>query len=287
MDKYSKILVTGAKGMLGYDCVRELNKRGYNNVSGIDKDELDLTDEVKVISYITEFAPEVIIHCAAYTLVDKAEEDIDSAFNINSLVPKYIAKAASICGAKMVYISSDYVFDGLGDKPYEIDDKTSGLSVYGKSKLQGEENVKANLEEYFIVRTSWLFGINGNNFVKTMIRLKDKKEINVVNDQIGSVTYTVDLAKEIVDLIETTKYGTYHVTNEGFISWYDFAKEIFRLINADVKVNPISTKDYINLVPNQAKRPLNSRLSKKTLDDNGFERLPNWKDALNRYLKEI
>ena len=289
MDKYSKILVTGAKGMLGYDCVKELNNRGYNNISGIDIEDLDLTDEVKTISYITEFMPDVIIHTAAYTAVDKAENDIDNVYKINALAPKYIAEAANICGAKMVYFSTDYVFDGKGDKPYEIDEKTSGLSVYAKSKAEGEKNIMSSVDSFFIIRTSWLFGKNGNNFVKTMLRLADmgKTELNVVDDQIGSVTYSVDLAKIVCDLIETEKYGIYHITNEGFISWADFAEEIFKQKGLNVKVNPVSTEEYMKLVSNQAKRPLNSRLSKKSLDDNGFNRLPDWKDALNRYLKEI
>ena len=289
MDKYSKILVTGYAGQLGYDCVRELKKRGYNNVSGIDIKDLDLTDEAKVISYITEFNPDVIMHNAAWTAVDKAEQEPEKVKMINTMAPKYIAEAAKIVGAKMVYISTDYVFDGLGDKPFEIDSPRTGLSGYGKTKSAGEDMVRNTIDNYFIVRISWVFGINGNNFVKTMLKLAamGKTELNVVDDQIGSVTYSVDLAKRVCDLIETEKYGIYHITNEGFISWYEFAKEIFRLIKSDIKVNPISTEDYLKRLLNQAKRPLNSRLSKKSLDDNGFNRLPDWKDALNRYLKEI
>lgn len=289
LDKYSKILVTGYAGQLGYDCVRELNKRGYNNVSGIDIKDLDLTNEANVISYITEFNPDVIMHNAAWTAVDKAELEPEKVKEINTMAPKYIAEAAKIVDAKMVYISTDYVFDGLGDKPFEIDSPRTGLSVYGKTKSDGEDMVRNTLDEHFIVRISWVFGKNGNNFVKTMLKLADmgKTELNVVCDQIGSVTYTADLARLLVDMIETEKYGTYHATNEGFISWADFAKEIFRQKGLNVKVNPITTEEYTKLVPNQAKRPLNSRLSKKSLDDNGFNRLPDWKDALARYLKEI
>lgn len=289
LDKYSKILVTGYAGQLGYDCVRELNKRGYNNVSGIDIKDLDLTNEANVISYITEFNPDVIMHNAAWTAVDKAELEPEKVKEINTMAPKYIAEAAKIVGAKMVYISTDYVFDGLGDKPFEVDSPRTGLSVYGKTKSEGEDMVRNTIDEHFIVRISWVFGKNGNNFVKTMLKLADmgKTELNVVCDQIGSVTYTADLARLLVDMIETEKYGTYHATNEGFISWADFAKEIFKQKGLNVKVNPITTEEYTKLVPNQAKRPLNSRLSKKSLDDNGFERLPDWKDALERYLKEI
>ena len=289
LDKYSKILVTGYAGQLGFDCVRELNKRGYTNVSGIDIKDLDLTNEANVISYITEFNPDVVMHNAGWTAVDKAEQEPDKVFEVNVMATKYIAEACKIVGAKMVYISTDYVFDGLGDKPFDINSSTSGLSVYGKSKLGGEKMVKNTLNEYFIVRISWAFGKNGNNFVKTMLKLADmgKTELNVVSDQIGSVTYTADLARLLVDMIETEKYGTYHATNEGFISWADFAKEIFRQKGLNVKVNPVTTEEYTKLVPNQAKRPLNSRLSKKSLDDNGFTRLPDWKDALERYLKEI
>jgi dTDP-4-dehydrorhamnose reductase len=189
----------------------------------------------------------------------------------------------------MVYISTDYVFNGLGDKPFNVDDEKSGLSVYGKTKSQGEDFVTSTIDKYFIVRISWVFGKNGNNFVKTMLRLANmgKTELNVVSDQIGSVTYTYDLAKLLCDMIETDKYGVYHATNEGFISWADFAKEIFALSNKNVKVNYVTTEEYKKLVPQQADRPLNSRMSKKSLTDAGFNHLPDWKDALRRYLKEL
>ena len=289
MEKDIKILVTGVKGQLGFDCVRELKERGYTNVSGIDIEDLDLTDEIRVIDYITQFQPDVVMHNAAWTAVDKAEENPDKVYEVNALAPKYIAQACNMVGAKMVYISTDYVFNGLGDKPFNIDDPKEGLSVYGKTKAQGEDFVIENLDEYFIVRISWVFGKNGNNFVKTMLKLAGmgKTELNVVCDQIGSVTYTYDLSKLLCDMIETNKYGIYHATNEGYISWAEFAEEIFKQSNNNVKVNYVTTEEYLKMVPQQAKRPLNSRMSKKSLDDAGFKRLPDWKDALNRYLKEI
>ena len=289
INKNEKIIVTGAKGQLGFDCLKELAKRGYTNVLGIDKDELDITDEKAVKEFFRKEKPFAIMHNAAWTAVDKAEEMKDLVYKVNVLGPKYIAEAAKEVDAKMVYISTDYVFDGKGDKPFEIDDPKSGLSIYGKSKADGEDMVTSTINKYFIVRTSWVFGYNGNNFVKTMLNLADngKKELNIVNDQIGSVTYTPDLARLLVDMIETDKYGIYNATNEGYISWADFAKEIFKVAHRDVVVHGISTDDYFKLVPTQAKRPLNSRLSKKSLDDNGFKRLPDWHDALNRYLKEL
>ena len=289
MNKSSRIIVTGVKGQLGFDCVRELTKRGYTNVLGIDKDELDITDEKAVKEFFRKEKPEVIMHNAAWTAVDKAEEMKEAVYKVNALGPKYIAEAAKEVGAKMVYISTDYVFDGKGNKPFEVDDPKKGLSTYGLTKSQGEDFVTSTLDKLFIVRISWVFGLNGNNFVKTMLKLANNghKELNVVNDQIGSVTYTKDLAVLLVDMIETEKYGIYHATNEGFISWADFAKEIFKLAGLDVKVNGVTTEEYLKMVPAQAIRPLNSRMSKKSLDDNGFNRLPTWQDALKRYLKEL
>lgn len=289
MNKSSRIIVTGVKGQLGFDCVRELAKRGYTNVLGIDKDELDITDEKAVKEFFEKEKPEVIMHNAAWTAVDKAEEMKEAVYKVNALGPKYIAEAAKEVGAKMVYISTDYVFDGKGNKPFEADDPKKGLSTYGLTKSQGEDFVTSTLDKFFIVRISWVFGLNGNNFVKTMLKLANNghKELSVVNDQIGSVTYTKDLAVLLVDMIETTKYGIYHATNEGFISWADFAKEIFKLAGLDVKVNGVTTEEYLKMVPAQAIRPLNSRMSKKSLDDNGFNRLPIWQDALKRYLKEL
>lgn len=288
-NKNLKILVTGVKGQLGFDCVKELNKRGYTNVLGIDREELDITDHDAVIKFITDYKPSVIMHNAAWTQVDKAEEMKDAVYQVNALGPKYIAEAAKIVNAKMVYISTDYVFSGLGENPFEVYDKKCGLSVYGSTKAQGEDFVIQNTDKYFIVRISWVFGINGNNFVKTMLKLANmgKTELNVVCDQIGSVTYTADLAVLLCDMIEIDKYGIYHATNEGYISWAEFAQEIFKQAGKNVKVNPVTTEEYLKMVPNQAKRPLNSRMSKKSLDDAGFNRLPDWKDALNRYIKEL
>ena len=289
MSKDMKILVTGVKGQLGYDCVRELNERGYTNVKGIDIDDLDITNEEAVHKYINEYKPAIVMHNAAWTQVDKAEQMPDKVYEVNSLGPKYIAEACKEVDAKMVYISTDYVFNGLGDKPFEIDDPKDGLSIYGKTKSQGEDFVISTIDKYFIIRISWVFGKNGNNFVKTMLKLADmgKTELNVVCDQIGSVTYTYDLSKLLCDMIETEKYGIYHATNEGYISWAEFAEEIFKQTNKNVHVNYVTTLEYKKLVPAQADRPLNSRMSKTSLDEAGFNRLPDWKDALNRYLKEI
>ena len=289
MSKNMKILVTGVKGQLGYDCVRELTERGYTNVKGIDIDDLDLTKEEDVKKYINEYKPDVVMHNAAWTAVDKAEEMPEKVYEVNALAPKYIAETCKSVGAKMVYISTDYVFNGLGDKPFNVDDEKAGLSVYGKTKSQGEDFVTSTIDKYFIVRISWVFGKNGNNFVKTMLKLANmgKTELNVVSDQIGSVTYTYDLSKLLCDMIETDKYGIYHATNEGYISWAEFAEEIFKQANKNVKVNHVTTEEYLKMVPQQAKRPLNSRMSKDSLDKAGFKRLPNWKDALSRYLKEI
>ena len=289
MNRCMKILVTGVKGQLGYDCVRELDSRGYTNVKGIDIDDLDLTKEEDVKKFISEYKPDVVMHNAAWTAVDKAEEMPDKVYEVNALAPKYIAEACKSVRAKMVYISTDYVFNGLGDKPFNVNDEKSGLSVYGKTKSQGEDFVTSTINNFFIVRISWVFGKNGNNFVKTMLKLANmgKTELNVVSDQIGSVTYTYDLSKLLCDMIETDKYGVYHATNEGYISWAEFAEEIFKQANKNVKVNHVTTEEYLKMVPQQAKRPLNSRMSKESLDKAGFKRLPNWKDALNRYLKEL
>ncbi|MBR6071676.1 MAG: dTDP-4-dehydrorhamnose reductase [Acholeplasmatales bacterium] len=289
MSKNMKILVTGVKGQLGYDCVRELTLRGYTNVKGIDIDDLDLTKEDDVKKYINEYRPDVVMHNAAWTAVDKAELMPEKVYEVNALAPKYIAEACKEINAKMIYISTDYVFDGLGDKPFNVDDPKKGLSVYGKTKAQGEDFVTSTIDKYFIVRISWVFGKNGNNFVKTMLKLANmgKTELNVVSDQIGSVTYTYDLSKLLCDMIETDKYGIYHATNEGYISWAEFAEEIFKQKNLNVKVNYVTTEEYLKLVPQQAKRPLNSRMSKDSLDKAGFKRLPDWKDALNRFMTEI
>lgn len=288
MSKDMRILVTGVKGQLGYDCVRELKERGYINVKGIDIEDLDITDESAVHKFITEYNPDVVMHNASWTAVDKAEQMPEKVYQVNALGPKYIAEACKEVNAKMVYISTDYVFDGKGESAFEVDDHKNGLSVYGKTKSQGEDFVTSTISNYFIVRISWAFGYNGNNFVKTMLKLGSRmSEINVVCDQIGSVTYTYDLAVLLCDMIETDKYGIYHATNEGMISWADFATEIMKQANLACKVNHVTTEEYKRLVPNQADRPLNSRMSKKSLDNAGFNRLPDWKDALNRYLHEL
>ncbi len=288
MNKQTKIIVTGVKGQLGFECVEELLRRGYTNVLGIDKDELDLTNENAVKSFFRKEKPNVIMHNAAWTQVDKAEEQKDLVYKINSLAPKYLAEASKKLNAKIVYISTDYVFNGKGDKPFEVSDKKDGLSIYGLSKSKGEDFIKESTDKYFIVRTSWVFGKNGHNFVETMLNLADSglKEIKVVDEQIGSPTYARDLAVLLCDMIETDKYGIYHATNEGFTSWAEFAKTIFDFTSKETKVVGVSTDEYKKINPNQASRPLNSRLSKKSLDDNGFKRLPLWQDALKRYLKE-
>ena len=283
-----RVLVTGVKGQLGYDCVKELKSRGYEDVLGIDIEDLDITDEKAVHAFVKNYKPDVIMHNAAWTAVDKAEEFKDKVYAVNSLGPKYLAEAAAEVGAKIVYISTDYVFPGTGNKPYEPDDPTGPSSVYGSTKLEGEKFVKSANPKHFIVRISWVFGKNGNNFIKTMLRLSETKtDLSVIDDQIGSPTYTVDLARLLVDMIETEEYGTYHATNEGFCSWAEFATEIFRQAKKATIVHPVSTEEYMRLVPNQAKRPFNSRMSKAKLVAKGFKPLPTWQDALVRYLKEI
>lgn len=282
-----RVLVTGVKGQLGYDCVRELKERGIKDVLGIDIEEVDLTNEKLVKATVKTFKPDVVIHCAGWTAVDSAENNEELVNKINVLGTKYLSEATTEIGAKIVYISTDYVFSGDKNGYYEVDDKTNPLSVYGLSKLNGENETKNN-PNHFIIRTSWVFGSNGNNFVKTMLKLgESKNEIDVVSDQIGSPTYTKDLSSLICDMIKTNKYGTYHATNEGTCSWCDFANEIFKQVGKKIGVRPISTSQYLEIKPTQARRPLNSKLSKNSLDNAGFKRLPEWKDALNRFLKEI
>lgn len=289
MNKDLRILVTGVKGQLGFDCVRVLSERGYKNVLGIDKEELDITDEDAVNKFILDYKPDVIMHNAAWTAVDKAEEMKDLVYKVNALGPKYIASAASKINAKMFYISTDYVFDGEGETPFEVDSPKKGLSIYGKTKSQGEDFVMSLTNKYFIIRISWVFGINGNNYIKTMLKLsKIKDELNIVADQIGSPTYTLDLANLMADMMESEKYGIYHATNEGFCSWYDFTKYIYEVKGmTNVKVNPITTEEYLKINPNQAKRPLNSRMSKASLVKAGFKLMPKWQDAVDRYLEEL
>lgn len=282
-----RILVTGVKGQLGYDCVRELKERGFTDVVGIDINDLDLTDKIAVRKYLTKLRPDVILHNAAWTAVDLAEQHENEVRKINVDAVKYIAEVAEEIDAKLVYISTDYVFPGKGEQFYEVDDNTGPSNVYGKSKLDGEKAAKS-CKKTFIIRISWAFGLNGNNFVKTMLKLAENhNELSIVDDQIGSPTYTYDLSKLICDMIMTDKYGIYHATNEGICSWADFAEEIFKFSKLNVKVNRVTTAEYLKNKPVQALRPLNSRLSKKALDDAGFARLPAWQDALQRYLKEI
>lgn len=277
-----KVLVTGANGQLGYDVIKRLNALGDEPV-GADREEFDITDGKATENYITALRPDAIVHCAAYTAVDKAEDDRDTCRNVNVDGTRNIALACEKIGAKLVYISSDYVFGGSGTQPLEIDAPKNPQNIYGITKLGGEEEAK-KCQKHFIVRTSWVFGINGGNFVKTMLRLADSHEkLTVVNDQTGSPTYTPDLARLICDMIKTEKYGTYHASNEGYCTWAEFAKEIMRQAEKTTKIIPCTTAEY----PAKAKRPENSRLSKKCLDDAGFDRLPPWQDALARFLKEL
>lgn len=277
------ILVTGVGGQLGYDVIKVLNDRNISCV-GIDKHELDITDNEAVRNYILELKPKCIIHCAAYTAVDKAEDDIETCTKVNVIGTENIAKVCREIDSKMIYISTDYVFDGLGVEPFEVDGHVKPLSVYGKTKYEGEIKVQKYLDKYFIVRISWVFGVNGNNFVKTMIRLgKENKSINVVCDQIGSPTYTADLAPVLCDMAKSEKYGIYHATNEGYCSWAEFAQEIMKIKGLQCKVNFIPTNEY----PTRARRPLNSRMSNKSLNEQDFKLLPSWQDALCRYLKLV
>lgn len=293
-----KVFVTGVGGQLGHDVINELTSRGYEAIgsdvgdvgaSGVPYVALDITDAKAVERVITEIRPDAVVHCAAWTAVDAAE-DADKqekvkAINVDGT--QNIANAAKMVDAKMVYISTDYVFDGQGTVPWEPDCKEyAPLNVYGQTKLGGELAVSSTLEKYFIVRIAWVFGLNGGNFIRTMLQVgKNHPQVRVVNDQIGTPTYTYDLARLLVDMIESEKYGYYHATNEGgYISWYDFTKEIYRQAGMDTEVLPVTTEEY---GLSKAARPFNSRLDKKKLTDNGFVPLPDWKDALQRYLQEL
>ena len=279
-----KVLVTGVKGQLGYDVVRELQKRGHEAV-GVDIDEMDITDAAAVERVMTEVQPDAVIHCSAYTAVDRAEEDTEICRRVNVDGTENIAKICKKLDCKMLYLSTDYIFSGDGERPWEPDDEASPLNAYGQSKYDGELALKKYVEKYFIVRISWVFGINGNNFIKTMLRLgRENGAVKVVDDQIGSPTYTYDLATLLVDMIESDCYGAYHATNEGICSWYEFAKEIFRAAGMDnVSVTPVKSGEF----PVKAKRPKNSRMSKEKLVTNGFSLLPAWQDAVARYIKEL
>lgn len=278
-----KILVTGVKGQLGYDVVKELERRG-TSVIGVDVDEMDITDEAAVRRVISEASPDAVIHCAAYTAVDAAEDNEEMCRKVNAAGTRYIAEMCKELGIKMLYISTDYVFDGQGTRLWEPEDERKPLSVYGQTKYEGELAVQNALDKYFIVRITWTFGVNGKNFVKTMLRLSETNSvIRVVNDQYGSPTATADLAVLLSDMIATDKYGIYHATNEGICTWYEFTCEIFRQAGINVEVVPVTTAEYNA----KAKRPANSRMSKDKLVANGFERLPSWQDALARYLKKL
>ena len=304
-----KVFVTGVCGQLGHDCMNELLSRGHEAIgsdiqptyAGVEDGtavtaapyiQLDITNQEAVQSAITELKPDAIIHCAAWTAVDAAEDEENrpKVHAINAGGTKHIAEVAKAIDAKMIYISTDYVFDGQGDRPWEPDDKCyAPLNVYGQSKLDGEKAVSSILEKYFIVRIAWVFGLNGKNFIKTMINVgKTHDTVRVVNDQIGTPTYTKDLARLLIDMIETEKYGYYHATNSesesgGFISWYDFTKEIYRQAGMNTKVLPVTTAEYGLSV---AARPINSRLDKSKLVKMGFKLLPTWQDAVRRYLEE-
>lgn len=278
-----KVLVTGVKGQLGYDVMAELARRNIEAI-GVDIDEMDITDKISVEKVIGEAAPDVVVHCAAYTAVDAAEDNEALCRRVNAGGTRNIAEVCKKLDCKMVYISTDYVFDGQGTRPWEPDDERHPLNVYGQTKYEGELAVQENLSKYFIVRIAWVFGKNGKNFVKTMLKLAETHDkLTVVNDQFGSPTYTYDLARLLVDMIQTDKYGIYHATNEGICTWYEFACEIFRQAGVKIEVTPVPASEY----PAKAKRPENSRLDKSKLTENGFERLPSWQDALARYLKEI
>lgn len=287
-----RVFVTGVNGQLGYDVINELIKRGHETV-GVDIDQLDITDQKMVNKMIKEVQPDAVIHCAAWTAVDAAEDEENMAkvHAVNTDGTEYIAKVCKEIDCKMIYISTDYVFNGLGERPWEVDDERQPLSVYGQTKCGGELAVQKWLSKYFIVRIAWVFGVNGKNFVKTMLNLgKTRDSISVVNDQIGTPTYTYDLSRLLVDMVESEKYGVYHATNEGgYISWYDFTCEIMKQAS---RINPIYSKVHVNPVgsdayPAKAKRPSNSRLNKEKLLRNGFEPLPAWQDALSRYLKKV
>lgn len=276
-----KILVTGVKGQLGYDVVREGESRGLE-MFGTDVDNMDITDAGQVKQVIEDYKPDAVIHCAAYTAVDAAEDNQELCRKINVDGTRNIAEVCKAMDIPMMYFSTDYIFNGQGENFWKEDDEKQPLNVYGQTKYEGELAVQGLIQKYFILRISWVFGVNGNNFIKTMLRLgKERGAVGVVSDQIGSPTYTYDLAKLVVDMIQTDKYGAYHVTNDGICSWYEFACEIFKQAGLDVKVTPLTTAEY----PAKAARPFNSRMSKDKLINAGFEMLPGWQDALRRYLK--
>lgn len=304
-----KYFITGYKGQLGYDLVRELAKRGELDITVSDLGELgennqasidlmnetnikyvplDITSKDDVNKVITMEKPDVILHCAAWTAVDKAEDMEDLVRNVNVFGTRNITDASIEVGAKIIYMSTDYVFDGKKEGLYTEDDQVNPMSVYGLTKYEGEQEVRRN-PNHFITRISWVFGINGNNFIKTMLKLSENHDkLNVVDDQVGSPTYTVDLSRLLIDMAQTEKYGTYHVNNDGYCSWAEFAKYIFESNGKSTKVNPVTTEEYLELTgTKQAYRPRNSKLSKEKLIEAGFKMLPSWKDATDRYCKEL
>lgn len=278
-----RVLVTGVAGQLGHDVVKRLNELGLD-VKGTDINDLDLTRNEDVAACINAYKPDAVIHCAAYTAVDLAEDEREKCELINVKATENVAMACKGVNAKLVYISTDYVFDGQGEEAFDEDSRKDPINAYGLTKSQGEDVCRELLEKLFIVRISWVFGINGKNFVKTMLRLgAEREKLTVVCDQIGSPTYTRDLAVLLCEMIQTEKYGVYHATNEGYCSWQEFAQAIMDKSGLSCRVDPILSVDY----PAKAKRPYNSRLSKKKLDTAGFKHLPHWQDALERYLEEL
>ncbi len=278
-----RLLVTGVKGQLGYDVVQECAGRGIETV-GVDIQEMDITDPEAVRMVISQANVDGVVHCAAYTAVDAAEDNVALCRRVNRDGTRNIAEVCKDLDIRMMYISTDYVFDGQGERPWEPEDERHPLNVYGETKYEGELAVQELVSKYFIVRISWVFGYNGKNFIKTMLRLGEERgAVSVVDDQIGSPTYTLDLARLLVDMMESEKYGVYHATNEGLCSWYAFAKEIFRQAGMDVEVTPVDSSAF----PVKAKRPFNSRMSKEKLTEMGFAHLPTWQDAVGRYLKSL
>ncbi|MGG1911805.1 dTDP-4-dehydrorhamnose reductase [Priestia megaterium] len=277
------ILITGAKGQLGQELVNDLKETSWT-INGLGREELDITNYKEVERIILSLQPDVIIHSAAYTQVDQAETEVEKAFLVNGEGTKNIAKLANQIGAKICYVSTDYVFDGKKEGAYSINDTKNPQTVYGKSKLAGEKYIQEYCEKFFIVRTSWVFGLYGPNFVKTMLNLAEKKEeIGVVHDQIGSPTYTPDLSKFLIQLVQTEKFGVYHASNTGTCSWYEFASEIFKQADKSLKINPLTTKEF----PKPAKRPANSVLSQNNLEEQGFEKLQHWKEAVKDFINEL
>lgn len=278
-----RIMVTGATGLLGQEVVRVMRARGHECL-GVSTADFDLTDAAAVRRAVLDCQPQAIVHCAAYTAVDQAESEPHRCADVNAVGTLYLVRAAQAVGAKLLYISTDYVFDGSGDAPHEADDRTAPLNVYGLSKLQGEEAVRGVMARYFILRTSWVFGAGGPCFVGTMRRLgREKHQVSVVCDQVGAPTYAPDLAELIANMIVTDRYGVYHAANEGGCSFAELAQMTMRADGSRCRIQPITTAEY----PTAARRPMNSRLSMRSLDENGFRRLPTWEDALHRYLDEM